>query len=69
MQFKVQLSYTTLPHLPAAAAVGFSTCLAAEAAALVTLPPGAGWAAVCTTARENHPRDPKVNKELHSSNN
>lgn len=62
---KCSLRHTTLPHLPAAAAVGFSTCLAAEAAALVTLPLGAGWAAVCNAAREMKPRD----KELHSSNN
>lgn len=69
MQSKVELSYTTLPHLPAVAAVGFSTCLAAEAAALVTLTFGAGWAVVCNTAREINPRDSKFNKELHSGNN
>lgn len=69
MQSEVQLSYTSLPYLPAVAAVGFSTCLAAEAAALVTLTLGAGWAAVCNTARQINPRDSKFNKELHSSNN
>lgn len=69
MQSKVQLSCTTLPHLPAVAEVGFSTCLAAEAAALVTLTLGAGWAAVCNTTREINPRDSKFNEELHSSNN
>lgn len=58
-----------LPHLPvlAAVVVVFSTCLAAEAAALVILTFEAVWTAVCNTVRNNS-RDFKLNKELHSSN-
>lgn len=59
-----------LPHLPVVAAVVvvFSTCLAAEAAALVILTFEAVWTVVCNTVRNINSRDFKLNKELHSSN-